>query len=417
MLQIISGSISKLASMLVSSDSSDCTASAFAALVRQRVADVVNQQEDLGDASRPAWLSSNDQDTSTEEQEQDIEHLGSGRERYQLVLLQSRIDGLDVLLDFLVQLDKGLSENVETESDLDVDIRMIMYNWRLQHGRKLTQKRITQEQLLCHYRTVNDMLRDVYRRKRAQRPRLDNETLRSFFLAEFRNMYGNVASYVCSLRRRVNLMKARIGNLAASEAPSTGGNAAQSERPADHFDVFDFAAIPFDRTAEMKAYIANYPNAMHESEIDKLRDAAFHAIFERGDKEQARDYVRHAVALCYASHAETVDGLHRLLTGISADRTQSRIEFERDVDWHMYRIDRAVWLAMRAEAAEAAQRARSEQPHPQEHTAVSIPEGGEADEDEQGRQDVFDASSQAMEGVLPSSSRVEEPHAGGDEGP
>ncbi|OAA43922.1 hypothetical protein BBO_04278 [Beauveria brongniartii RCEF 3172] len=352
------------------------------------------------------------------------EDQGSGPEQYRIALLEARIDSLDVLLDFLLWLHRGLSENAEIGSDPTAEILMFLDEWRLQHGREFAERRITEEQLLSHYRTIDDMLRDVDQRLNKLQPSLDQATLRSFFVDEFRIIFDSVASYVWNLKRQLGLLRADMGTVPASEVPSTGSNAAQSpERPAAYVDVFDFAEIPIDRPVDMGAFIIDHPMVMHVSEVDKLREAAYSAILERGDKEQARNYVRHVIVLRYATHTETVSGLHRLLMAITTDSpdpgplSQSRLDFERDVERELNGIDRAVWNDMEAAAAEAAHHARSEQPHLQEHTAVTESGREEADEDEQGRQDVFDASSRAIEEALLSSSPVEEPHARGDEGP
>ncbi|KAM3433982.1 hypothetical protein MY4824_005715 [Beauveria thailandica] len=376
------------------------------------------------------------------------EVLGSGPGRYRIRLLEVRIRSLDVLLDFLVLLDRQLCVNVEIASDPTLEIRMFLDEWRLQQGREFLARRIAEEQLHSHYRTIDDMMREVGQRVDRLQPPPDQVTLRSFFVQEFRIIFDSVASHAWYLRRQLSRLRADVGTVPSSEVPSTGGNAPQPrERPLDNVDVFDFAEIPIDRPVDMGAFIIDHPMVMHESEVHKLLEVAYRAILERGDREQARNYVRHVIVLHYATHTETVSGLHRLLMAITTNSpnptplSQSRLDFERDVEREMDRIDKAVWNRMQAAVAEAAHRARSEHSHLQEHTAVTESErkeadpdeqGGhdvqehtavteserkEADPDEQGGHDVFDTSSQAMEEAMLSRSPVEEPRAGGDGDP
>ncbi|KAM3552502.1 hypothetical protein MY1884_007177 [Beauveria asiatica] len=352
------------------------------------------------------------------------EVLGSGPGRYRIGMLEARIGSLDVLLDFLDLLHRELSVNVEIASDPTLQILMFLDEWRLQHGRESAARRIAEEQLLSHYRTIDDMLREVDQRLEKLQPPPDQVTLRSFFVEEFRIIFDSVASHAWYLRRQLSLLRADVGTVPSSEVPSTGGNAPQPpERPLDNVDVFDFAEIPIDRPVDMGAFIIDHPMVMHESEVDKLLEVAYRAILESGDREQARNYVRHVIVLRYATHTETVSGLHRLLMAMTTNSpnptplSQSRLDFERDVEQEMDGIDKAVWNGMEAAAAEAAHRARSEHSHLQEHTAVTESERKEADPDEQRGHDVFDTLSQAMEEAMLSRSPVEEPRAGGDGDP
>ncbi|PMB73665.1 hypothetical protein BM221_001089 [Beauveria bassiana] len=243
---------------------------------------------------------------------------------------------------------------------------MFLDAWRLAQAREFKERRITEQQLLSHYRTIDDMMRDVEGSRNERQYWLDQSNLRSFYLEEYEMIFDTIASYVSNLKRQRGLLRANGATVPASEVPSTDDNAAQSppDRPADY--VFDFAEIPINSPMDMGAFIVDHPIVMQDSEIEKLRAAAYLAILERGDKEQARNYVRHILVLQYVSHAETVSGLYRLLMAITTDSPNSsppsrfRLDFERDVEQEMDSIDTAAWNDMHTAVAEAAGWTQSE---------------------------------------------------------
>ncbi|EJP63449.1 uncharacterized protein BBA_07625 [Beauveria bassiana ARSEF 2860] len=264
---------------------------------------------------------------------------------------------------------------------------MFLDAWRLAQAREFKDRRITEQQLLSHYRTIDDMMRDVEGSRNERQYWLNESNLRSFYLEEYEMIFDTIASYVSNLKRQRGLLRANGATVPAngatvpangatvpangatvpaSEVPSTGDNAAQSppDRPADY--VFDFADIPINSPMDMGAFIVDHPIVMQDSEIEKLRAAAYLAILERGDKEQARNYVRHILVLQYVSHAETVSGLYRLLMAITTDSPNSsppsrfRLDFERDVEQEMDNIDTAAWNDMHTAVAEAAGWTQSE---------------------------------------------------------
>ncbi|KAM3542598.1 hypothetical protein ARSEF1564_004518 [Beauveria bassiana] len=287
-------------------------------------------------------------------------------EQYRIALLEDRIDSLEVLLEFLEWIHREVSDHVEIASDPTANIRMFLDAWRLAQAREFKERRITEQQLLSHYRTIDDMMRDVEGSRNERQYWLDQSNLRSFYLEEYEMIFDTIASYVSNLKRQRGLLRANGATVPASEVPSTDDNAAQSppDRPADY--VFDFAEIPINSPMDMGAFIVDHPIVMQDSEIEKLRAAAYLAILERGDKEQARNYVRHILVLQYVSHAETVSGLYRLLMAITTDSPNSsppsrfRLDFERDVEQEMDSIDTAAWNDMHTAVAEAAGWTQSE---------------------------------------------------------